>query len=183
HDARRCAGLQGPRPPAACVHAAVRDLPGQGVPGRGRATRDGQLTATCSLALRCREPELLGQFRIAERLFVGRCFCWHPEFFAGPGAEVDALAACAAERPERVALGVDAVAAAARAADDALVFFLLAHTGPHAQSVSSKGVSCVLACRRSSASCRMSRTETMRRLPLISGTRPSLGSMRRRSSW
>ena len=53
----------------------------------------------------------------------------------------------------------------------------------YAHKVSSNAASSLQACKRPSASSRMSRTETIKRLPLISGIRFSAGSMRSRSSW
>ncbi len=53
----------------------------------------------------------------------------------------------------------------------------------YAHRVSSNAASSLQACKRPSASSRMSRTETIKRLPLISGIRFSAGSMRSRSSW
>ena len=52
----------------------------------------------------------------------------------------------------------------------------------YAHRVSSNAASSLQACKRPSASSRMSRTETIKRLPLISGIRFSAGSMRSRSS-
>lgn len=53
----------------------------------------------------------------------------------------------------------------------------------YAHRVSSNAASSLQACKRPSASNRISRTETIKRLPLISGIRFSAGSMRSRSSW
>ena len=53
----------------------------------------------------------------------------------------------------------------------------------YAHRVSSNAASSLQACKRPSASSRMSRTETIKRLPLISGIRFSAGSMRSRNSW
>ena len=47
-------------------------------------------------------PDRLLKLRVAEGLVVGRRVRRHAEFFAGPGAEVDALAARAAERAVRL---------------------------------------------------------------------------------
>jgi len=52
-----------------------------------------------------------------------------------------------------------------------------------AHSVNSNAVSCVLTTSLPSLSGCIKRTETISRLPLISGIRPSEGSMRRRRSW
>ena len=57
--------------------------------------------------------------RITVLRIIGRCFRGHAEFFAGPCAKVQLLAALAAKRPIRILDAVDAVAAALRAGDTA----------------------------------------------------------------
>ena len=151
--------------------------------------------------------------RVAMGSVVWRRFGRHAKAFAGPRAEVYLFAALTAKRAVHVRGAVHAIAAAAGAGDDARlrgggwgvghpgVILLLKSAGPifcgsrrdavsglglakaYAHKVSSNAASSLHACKRPSASSRMSRTETIKRLPLISGIRFSAGSMRSRSSW
>lgn len=113
---------------------------------------------------------------------------------AGPGAKVVALAAGAAKGPIRVLSRVPGGFAAARAG----YFDGLGQGGSgrgsghrrarhpgqcQAQSARSSAVSSVAGRRRPSASGRIRRTDTIRRWPVISGTKPQLGSIRTRRSW
>src|SRR5688572_16632910 len=102
---------------------------------------------------------------------------------AGPCAEVDVLAAFAAERTEGVLGRVDAFATAGGAGDDAALGARLGCRRAHEHKVSSKLASTPAGLRRPSASCRIRRTSTIRRWPLISGISWWAGSMRRRSRW
>jgi len=151
--------------------------------------------------------------RVAMGGVVWRRFGGHAKAFAGPRAKVYLLATLAAKRTVHIRGAVHAISAAAGAGDDAClrgrgwgvghpgVILLLKSTRPifsglwrdsvsglglakaYAHRVSSNAASSLQACRRPSPSSRMSRTETIKRLPLISGIRFSAGSMRSRSSW
>ena len=151
--------------------------------------------------------------RVAMGSVVWRRFGRHAKAFAGPRAEVDLFAALTAKRAVHVRGAVHAIAAAAGAGDDARLrggVWGLGHPGviscsnwparcsaglrrdavsggghakAYAHRVSSNAASSLQACKRPSASSRMSRTETIKRLPLISGIRFSAGSMRSRSNW
>ena len=151
--------------------------------------------------------------RVAMGSVVWRRFGRHAKAFAGPRAEVYLFAALTAKRAVYICGAVHAISAAAGAGDDARlrgggwgvwhpgVILLLKSAGPifcgprrdavsglgfaeaYAHKVSSNAASSLHACKRPSASSRMSRTETIKRLPLISGIRFSAGSMRSRSSW
>ena len=96
------------------------------------------------------------------------------------GAQIHAAAALAAERSPGVARRKHRWPLAGGAGHAAG----LGRIGrSHAHKASSNGMSTGAGRRRPSASVRISRTCTIRRWPVISGTRPSLASMRRRSSW
>jgi hypothetical protein len=111
-----------------------------------------------------------------ERRSVGQA-----EIFAGPAAQVTQFAALAAKRPKGIVRRVHTGPAA-----------LGAHHGAnrrrgggvaHEHMVSSNDASSVAACSRASSPSRIMRTETISRLPLISGTNPVFGSSRRRNNW
>src|SRR5439155_12438862 len=107
------------------------------------------------------------------------------ETFTGPGAQINVFAALTAKGPEGIAGRINAFAAATGAHHQLHRHCIFIHGGSgenQEHSVSSKVESSVPACSRSSLSWRIRRTETMRRLPLISGIRPSAESIRRRSS-
>src|SRR5207247_3820379 len=102
---------------------------------------------------------------------------WHAVALAGPGAEIHATAALAAEGPPRVGWRIDAGLAAGRTRHLAWG----GRGGVHAQRVNSKGTSAAAGLKRPSASKRMKRIDTISRWPLISGTRPSASSIFSRS--
>ena len=140
---------------------------------------------------------------------VGRIIGWrlggHAKAFVGPGTHVDQFAALAAERAPRVARAINARATTGRATHGAGFsggvrrcfgwrsstcrnrrFFLRTHgnkAGVQAHKVSSNAALSVQACRWQSSICSIKRTDTIRRLPLISGTSPRDGSMYSRSNW
>ena len=121
---------------------------GAGEVGARRPRRLCRLLAQSLKPLRRRSPVgLVGSVRVglgANRVVLAR-----------PGAEVVVLAARAAERPERILGRVHARAAATGATDDP--------RRGHEQRVNSKLASAWLGFRRRSASCRISRTDTMSR--------------------
>ena len=114
---------------------------------------------------------------------IGRQVHRHSKVLAGPGAKINVFATLATKRPERIAWHVQTVALANRADDNFVYGLIRRHVPPiQEQSVSSNDTSALTACRRSSLSCRINLTETIKRLPLISGIKPKLGSIRSRSN-
>ena len=120
--------------------------------------------------------------RLVWVLIFGRACLGHAKVFAGPGAEIQVFAALVAKRAKRVAAGIQTGAAAARADDphrpELRWLWLIAH----AHRASSKLASALLRCGLSSGPCCIKRTETSRRLALISGIRASAGSSASRSN-
>jgi hypothetical protein len=105
-------------------------------------------------------------------------------------AQVDAAAALAAERAPGVARRIHDLAPAGRAwhPGGARIVGRVGHRGVaaaarQAQSVSSNDASVPAGLSRPSVSWRIIRIDTISRWPLISGTRPRLGSIRMRSNW
>ena len=149
--------------------------------------------------------------RVPEGFIFRWRFGRHAEILVRPGPQIDVLAAFAAERPEPVAGGVHTVPATGGADDDFGGLLRSTHKDsrftvsrgaqavPSASrqthsvrslgmfnqlhKVSSNVAASLQACSRPSASWRIRRTDTIRRLPLISGIKPIAGSMRRRSNW
>ena len=139
----------------------------------------------------CYESSL--NFQSAFGFVIRGCINRQAKAFAGPGTKILAFATFAAKRSRRVAGRIQARPLAARANHHFGCRKVWFHhswvanarrwtSAAQAQSVSSNEASPAQACSRSSLSCRIMRTDTIRRLPLISGISPSDGSRRRRKS-
>ena len=134
-----------------------------------------------------RATAVLLQLGIAEVWSSGGGFVRHAEALAGPGAQVHVLAAFASRTAGRDWSARRCFAAAGRAAHHARLASAGVSGCRHARTSGAEReferALSLLACSRSAASWRISRTDTISRLPLISGTSPSAGSRRRRSNW
>lgn len=137
---------------------------------------------------------------VAKDLIIWGRIGLHAKAFASPGADVQIFAAFAAKRTKGIAGGIHTLAAASRAFHDSAGRCLIHDSGVceysnakntaqklaaqgQAHKVSSNSAFSAALCTRSSSSRRIIRTDTIRRLALISGTKEELRSSRRRSKW
>src|SRR3989344_897090 len=179
-----------------------------GMPWRQKGSWGVKTASGASLAAfgwRTTGPALSASGRVVQQVFAGG-LGFHAVMLRGPGPQVDGLAALAAEGAVGVVGAVDVRDAAGRAAHLGTGARTAFPGGPgggghggilsvaarvsgsgreaQAQSVNSKLASVSDAILSlPSASGRIRRMDTIRRLALISGTRPRAGSMRRRSRW